>query len=69
MVARDGPCCYCNFAYSALACFRMGMSGWAFPESEEILAICFRAWTLAGEQHQNHYDRAEYPVSLSQMTG
>ena len=19
--------CYCNFAYSALACFRMGMSG------------------------------------------
>jgi hypothetical protein len=24
---RDGASSYCNFAYSALACFRIGMSG------------------------------------------
>jgi len=36
MVGRS-PCCYFNFAYSALACFRMGIRGSAsFPEGEEI---------------------------------
>ena len=29
---------YCNFAYSALASFRMGMAGvGVFPEGEEVL--------------------------------
>jgi hypothetical protein len=27
VVGGDGPPCYCSFAYSALASFRMGMSG------------------------------------------
>jgi len=30
---------YCSFAYSALACFRMGMSGSASPEGEEVLSM------------------------------
>jgi hypothetical protein len=30
---------YCNFVYSALASFRMGMSGSASPEREEVRSL------------------------------
>jgi hypothetical protein len=30
-------CSYCSFAYSALASFRMGMSGRVFSQGEELL--------------------------------
>jgi hypothetical protein len=29
--------CYCSFAYSALACFRMGMSGSAFISEQQLV--------------------------------
>ena len=41
---------HCSFAYSALASFSMGMSGFGvFPEGEEILISCFRFGSVAGE--------------------
>jgi hypothetical protein len=40
---------YCSFAYSALACFRMRMSGSAiFPEGEEVSVCGFRLGGVAG---------------------
>jgi hypothetical protein len=51
---RDSPPCYCSFAYSALASFRIGMSGsTVFPEGEEISDGQIRA-SLLRQPHFPH---------------
>src|SRR5579871_6705491 len=55
---------YCSFAYSALAFFRMGMSG-----SASLQRAFLTASILAGEQHQNRSGHAGRRGSCHPATG
>ena len=58
---------YCSFAYSALASFRMGMSGSAVPLSSSLLPTADTRWLLRrSQQDQDCTDASKHSRSDQQ---
>src|SRR5580704_1799033 len=58
---------YCSLAYSALACFRMGMSGSAVPLSSSLLPTADTRWLLRrSQQDQDCTDASKHSRSDQQ---